>query len=162
VAETPYAHFRLRPHTMGDLDALAASAGNRSAALREAVEQWHAAVAEAGRRNADELTREDWDRLAHINHPDPFAGLDGEAERVAPDWSQVIALELVGMWEGRELILPAHREEAALCKRLARRIAGWGRVRGYALFACLRRFWEGEAVAEWWDPAAWMTPDARD
>ena len=68
------------------------------------------------------------------------------------------------MWEGRT-VLPLHRPEERACRALARRIAGWGPVRGYALFAALRHFWRhpesGVGGGEWWHPETWMTPTAR-
>lgn len=165
MAETDLSRFRLGAYTLEHLDALAASAGSRSQAVREAAAYWRRAVEEAGRANAAELAPDDWIRLAHLNDPDPLPSdvRDDAGRSAAWDWSQRLAQELVGMWEGRDLTLPMHREEARACRELARRVAGWGVVRGYALFACLRHFWRApNAAEEWWRVEAWMTPAARD
>lgn len=165
MAETPYVKFRLGEHTLADLDSLAAGrGGNRSAALRDAVHYWRRAVEDAGRANAAELSKDDWVRLAHLNRPDVPELDDEEGRRVVPDWSRILAMELLGMWEGKPL-LPVHRKEKAACEELARRVAALGPVRGYALYLCLSHFW-GAALGtpgdgEWWHPAAWMTPTAR-
>lgn len=153
-----FSQFRLGDRTLSDLDALAASAGSRAQALREAVAYWRRLVEEAGRRNADELSEEDWARLAHLNRPDmPQDTHDEEVRSVSTDWSVRLAIELCGMWEGRALILPSHKLEAQACGELARRIGSWGPVRGYALFACLRHFWSRPGTPEgWWAPEAWM------
>jgi hypothetical protein len=174
MPETPYQQFRLGPLTLADLDALAAGIetpdgrlGNRSQAVREAIAYWRRVVEDAGQQNADDLSKEDWHRLAHLNRPDmPSDSRDDEERSVAIDWSARLAAELVGMWEGRELVLPMHREEAKACRALAKRIGGWGVVRGYALFACLRYFWatpsSGVGGGDWWTPEIWMTPTAKD
>lgn len=165
MPETPYYKFRLPPDTLDQLNALAASnGGNNTLALKEAVAQWHALVAEAGRTNAEELSREDWHRLAHLNDPDPFGDLIDGSPALSRDWSQMLAQELVGMWEGREVVLPAHKTEVKECRVLARRVAALGRVRGYALMAALRYFWREpsagiEACAA---PEVWLTPTAKD
>lgn len=159
MAETEYAKFRLGHRTLADLDALAASAGTRTQALREAVAYWNLLVREAGERNAAELSRYDWARLAHLDRPDPWPseGYDEDERASALDWSAILAESLVAMWEGKDLVLPAHQEEAIACRKLAKKIAGWGVVRGYALMACLRHFWAQEKHgAEWWLPEVWM------
>ena len=164
---TPYSQFRLGEHTLADLDALAAGLGGvRTAACRDAIHHWRRAVEEAGRLNAAELSRDDWVRLAHLNRPDvPEVDGDDGGGRYAPDWSRVLAVELVGMWEGKPL-LPLHRKEKAACEELARRVAALGPVRGYALYLCLSHFW-GPALGtpgdgEWWHPATWMTPTEKE
>lgn len=159
--------FRLGPDTLADLDALAASGGGqRTPALKEAVSQWRAAVEEAGRLNADELSTEDWHRLAHLNDPDPFGNLPEDVDplpRHATHWSQQIAMELVGAWEGKAIVLPAHKTESKECAKLAKRIAALDRVRGYALMAALRYFWRtpDAGIESCRAPEVWLTPTAR-
>lgn len=158
--------FRLGEHTLADLDALAAGIGGvRTAALRDAIHYWRQAVERAGQANAEELSRDDWTRLAHLNRPDDpeIDELLGR-ERYAPDWSVRLAQELVGMWEGKPL-LPVHAAEKKACESLARRVAKLGPVRGYALYLCLSHFW-GPALGapgdgEWWRPEGWLTPTAK-
>lgn len=168
MPETPWSKFRLSDDYLALLDELAASnGGNRSAALREAILYWHRLVAEAGRQNAEDLAADDWTRLAHLNDPDPLPpDVEMGDEPIAVDWSARLAHEIVGMWEGRPVVLDLHRQERDACRELARRIAGWGPVRGYALFAALRYFWRhqdaGVGGGEWWAPEVWMTPTARD
>lgn len=159
MAETPYLKFRLGPDTLADAAALAASAGNLSQAVRECIAYWHRATAEAARLNADELTREEWHLLAHTGTP----ALDGDEDGGRyPDWSHVLALELVGVWEGRPVLLPSHKEEKKAAEKLARKIGGWGPVRGYALMAALRWFWSHKDTADaWWHPEVWLTPEAK-
>lgn len=171
---TPYYKYRLGPDTLADVAALAASnGGNQSAAVREAVTQFRAAVAEAAAVNAAELTEDDWTRLGHLNDPDPFGRPGGDDDDTADllgrgrgiDWSQYLAMELVGMWEGRPATLPLHKAEKKASEQLARRVAAWGRVRGYALMAALRWWWRqpnGVPIAACADPAAWMTPAPRE
>lgn len=160
--------FRLGPDTLADLDALAASnGGQRTTAVKEAVAQFRALVEAAGRQNADELSREDWTRLAHLNDPDPFGGLDVEVDpmpRHGIDWSQYLAVELCGQWEGRELLLPLHKSEAKECRALAKRVAAFGRLRGYALMAALRYFWHtpDAGIGACAAPEVWMTPAAKE
>lgn len=166
MAETPWSKFRLSADTLADLDALAASnGGNRSQALREAVGQFRALVEAAGRANAEELSEEDWHRLAHLNDPDPFGGLeDDDGPSVfARDWSQFLAAELVGMWEGRALGLPAHKSEAEECRALAGRIAELGAMRGYALMCALRYFWRepSAGIVACAAPELWLAPTAK-
>ena len=166
MAETPFVRFRLRPHTLADLDALAAGLGGvRSVALRDAIHHWRRAVEEGGRLNADELSRDDWTRLAHLNRPDDpeLDEATGDGRGVT-DWSRVLATELTGMWEGKPL-LPVHRKEKAACEALARRVASLGPVRGYALYLALSHIWGPAARTpgdgEWWHPETFMTPTAR-
>ena len=156
-----YTHFRLGERTLAQLDTLAAGAGSRTQAVREATAYWTHLVREAASINATELSEEDWVRLAHLNQPESLPGdLRDEEDRTATrDWSQWLAIELVGMWEGRSLALPYHQEEARACRALAKRIARWGTVRGYALFACLRWLWrheEEDTRTKWWTPEVWM------
>ena len=166
MPETPWSKFRLGEHTLADLDSLAAGLGGvRSAAVRDAIHHWRRAVEEAGRLNAAELKKDDWTRLAHLNRPDDpeLDELLGN-ERIAPDWSRRLAVELCGMWEGKPL-LPVHRREKKACEELARRVAKFGPVRGYALYLALSHFW-GPAVGtpgdgEWWHPETWLTPTAK-
>lgn len=161
MPEVPYTKYRLGSYTLAGLDALAASAGSRTQAVREAVAYWRAAVEEAGRQNAAELSGEDWVRLAHLNRPDPLPSeVRDDAERSsARDWSRILAAELAGAWEGRAEALPPHRRERKACLDLAARVAGWGPVRGYALYSCLRRFWSRPDTPEgWWRPEVWMAP----
>lgn len=166
MAETPWSKFRLGVGTLAALDALAASnGGNRSAALREAVGQWRAAVEAAARANAEELSREDWTRLAHLNDPDPFGGLlDDDPPTHGRDWSAYLAAELIGAWEGRPVVLPAHKAERRESAGLAKRVAAMGRVRGYALMAALRYFWKNPeaGITSCSAPEVWLTPTARE
>jgi hypothetical protein len=164
---TPLTKFRLDPVTLDAVAALAASnGGNATTAVKEAACQWHAAVAEAGRQNADELSVEDWHRLAHLNDPDPFAGLvESDAlSRHGTDWSNDLAMQLVGMWEGKPIVLPAHKTESRECAKLAKRVAALGRVRGYALMAALRYFWRtpDAGIEACRAPEVWLTPTAKE
>lgn len=160
----PPSQFRLSDAHLALLDGLAAPRrGVRSVALRDAIAYWHRVVSEAGQQNALELAPDDWTRLAHLNDPsDVLDGLEeyeGEGRALTVDWSRRLAHELIGMWEGKSL-LPLHREEARACRELAGRIADWGVVRGYALYACLRYFWSrpgcGVGGGDWWHPETWL------
>lgn len=177
MPETPYAKFRLGEETMADLDALAASnGGTRSTALREAVSYWRRLVEEAGRENAEELTVEEWTILGHTQvGVDDLAeilmeesGVDrGRGRPVADttvrDWSVRIAQEVLGSFEGRPVVLPIHAAEKKIAKKLAKKIAEWGIVRGFALYAALRYFWRHPeaGIAACAAPEVWMTPTAR-
>lgn len=177
MPETPYSKFRLSDATLAKLDDLAASnGGTRSVAMREAVHYWHAVVSAAARANADALTEEEWALLGHTQ-----AGADSDEieellrdgpgrphaeDVVAVDWSQRLAMELSQMHEGRAILLESHREEQRAAKKLARKIAGWGIVRGYALYAALRYFWRPEnrdvGVGACAAPEVWMSPTAKE
>lgn len=165
MASTPYAKFRLGADTLADLDALAASnGGNRSQALREAIAYWRMAVEEAGRRNAAELTAEEWTLLGHLNDPDPFSRLAEDDDPLpAPDWSRLLALELTGTWEGRPAVAPYHLAERDATRKLARKVNSWGPVRGYALMAALRYFWRSPeaGIMACAAPEVWLAPTAR-
>ena len=157
--------FRLGPDTLADIDALAASnGGQRTTAVKEAAAQFRAAVDAAAAANADEFDREDWERLAGLNDLDPLDGLGDEHTDHGRDWSQWLAAEIIGMWEGRELILPAHKIESKACRKLAARVSKIGRVRGYALMAALRYFWRhpDAGIAACTAAEVWMTPTAKD
>jgi hypothetical protein len=160
--------FRLPENTLDDLRSLAASNGdNLTTAVKEAAAQFRALVEEAGRQNGAELTRDEWVRLGHLDDPDPFSGLDVEVDSLSRhgiDWSRALAMELVGTWEGRDTTLPLHKAEAKACGRLAKRIAGWGRLRGYALMCALRRFWRepSAGIGSCAAPEVWMTPTAKE
>jgi hypothetical protein len=171
VSTTPYSQFRLKPHTLADLDALAAGKGGvRSAALRDAIHYWHREVEEAGRLNAEEFGKDDWTRLAHLNDPNVMpAEIENENEPVTVDWGARFALELCGMWEGKPLLpllplLPMHRQEKKACEQLAKRVGGIGIIRGYAMYLCLSHFWAVPEIGggEWWHPEGWLTPTARE
>lgn len=161
--------FRLGDDTLAELADLAASnGGNLTTAVKEMAAQFRRLVEEAGRQNADEIEAEDWVRLCHLNDPDPYSGLDlddeaGLPSRYGVDWSQALAAELVGMWEGRDSSLELHRRERRACEDLARQVAGLGRLRGYALMCALRYFWRhpeaGAAVCR--AVEVWLTPTAR-
>ncbi len=162
MAETPYTKFRLGPHTLADAAALASSAGNLTQAVRECIAYWYRAVADAARQNADALTREEWHLLAHTGDPSDMT-LGGEDEERYPDWSRHLAVALVGVWEGRPLLLPSHKVEQKASERLAKKVGGWGPVRGYALMAALRWFWSHQETSDaWWLPEVWLTPEARE
>lgn len=151
--------FRLGPHTLADLDALAASAGTRSDALRECIAYWHRAVAEAARLNAEELTPEEWVRLGYTGDPGSFLG---DEDQSAVDWSRRLAIELVGMYEGKAYLLPEHMGGQKEAKKLAKKIGGWGIVRGYAMMAAVRYLWiHQDTGPAWWQPEVWMTADVR-
>jgi hypothetical protein len=155
-----YTKFRFGGQTLADLAALAVSAGSATQAAREAIAHWRRVVEAAGRQNAEALSEDDWARLGHLNDPSPLAWTWDEDERAAArDWSKWLAAELTGAWEGRDVALPEHKAEAKAGRELARRVASWGPVRGYALFACLRAFWSRPDTPEaWWRPEVWMTP----
>lgn len=160
--------LRLSPDDLYPIDSLAAGIrdqrdrpGNRTEAVRESAAYWYAVVADAARRNADEIGSDDWHRLAHLNDPTDLAMLD-DGPRVV-DWSARLAAELCGMWEGRAVVLPEHREAARACRALAKRIGGLGIVRGYAIYAALRWFWCNPDTADaWWWPEIWLTPEVRE
>lgn len=163
-----WSKFRLSDAILDDLDSLAASfgasddRGHRADALRETITQFRLAVEQAGRENADELTAEEWVMLGHLNDPSDM-DIPGEDPRVR-DWSQSLAAELVGMWEGRETVLPLHKTEAKACRALAKKVAALGPVRGYALMAALRYFWRHQdaGIAACAAPEVWLTPTAKE
>lgn len=159
----PPIQMRLNADTLADLDSLAASAGTRTQAVRESVAYWHQATAAAARMNADELTRDEWHLLAHSGDPTGLQYLDDDQGGRYPDWSQMLALELVGVWEGRPLLLPSHKEEKKASEKLARKIGGWGPARGYALMAALRWFWRHPDTADaWWHLEVWLVAETRE
>lgn len=165
MPETPYSKFRLSEATLADLDALAASnGGNRSQAIRESVAYWRKLVEDAARENADDLTAEEWALLAHAQIGQDDLDEVLEDRDAAQNWPQRIAMELAGAWEGREAILRSHVDERRESKRLARKIARWPLVRGYAIFAALRYFWRRPeaGIAACAAPEVWMTPTARE
>lgn len=158
--------FRLSAESLADLDALAASnGGTRTPALREAIAYWRRIVEEAGRTNADALSPEEWTLLAHTGDPsDMEIPGDDEAGAAARDWCVWLATSLAQMHDGREVVLQSHRDEARAARKLAKKIAGWGIVRGYALYAALRYFWRRPeaGIAACAAPEVWMTPVARE
>lgn len=159
-------HFRLGDHHVTLIDALAVPHGGvRSDAVRDAIAYWHRAVSEAGAQNALDLSPDEWSRLARLNDPGPVLPPDEDDGPLALDWSRYLAHELAGQWEGRR-ILPLHEADRAADLALARRIAGWGVVRGYALWAALRTFWRtpdsGVGGGDWWHPETWLTPTAKE
>lgn len=169
--------FRLSDDTLARLDSLAASnGGTRTTAVKESIVYWHAVVMQAARANADALSREEWELLGHTQtgaESDEIEELlrDGPgrppAEDVAVvDWSQRLAVELSQMHEGRAILLKSHRQEMIAAKKLAKRIAVWGIVRGYALYAALRYFWRPEnrdtGIMACAAPEVWMTPTAKE
>lgn len=163
MAETPYSKFRLSPDQNHLLDCLAASAGNRSAALREAVIGWHQAVDAAGRQNAADLTPAEWTLLGHTN--DPAITADHYSDRASmPDWSRVLAREMVDMYEGRPALTTGGKSDAKAAAKLARKIADWGPIRGYALMSALRYFWRWPeaGITVCTSPDLWLTPTAGD
>lgn len=166
MAETPVSKFRLSPVALDDLDALAAGRGGvRSAALRDAIRYWRRLVEDAGRENAREFSKDDWSLLANLNDPNIMPhGVEDDREPVAKDWGRHLAAELAGMWEGR-IVLPLHRAEVKATEKLAKRVAGIGFARGYALYLCLSHFWGAALGApgggEWWHPESWMAPAAK-
>lgn len=165
MAETPYSKFRLGADTLADLDALAASnGGNRSQAIRESVAYWRRMVEAAGRENADALTPEEWTLLGHSQVGSDDLDEVLEERPIAQDWSVRIAQELIGTHDGRPILLKSQQEEVRAAKRLAKKIAGWGVVRGYALYAALRYFWRRPeaGIAACAAPEVWMTPVARE
>jgi hypothetical protein len=146
VPVTPFSRFRLPEGILGELDALAAALGGvRTSAVKDAITYRHRPRADAGRANARDLSPEDWGILASITVP---AGRKGNGK--VTDWARHLAAQL-GAMEGPD------------GQALARRVASWGLVRGYALYACLahRQRRRGDDIA-WWSPAVWMTPTARD
>jgi hypothetical protein len=164
MAETPYFKFRLPPDVLADLNALAASnGGNNTLALKEAVTLMRVATEAAGRENAEELTAEQWTLLGHTGDP---TDIDMGDEEGAParDWSQVIALSLSQMHEGRAIMLDSHKMERHRAGKLAIKIQGWGPIRGYALMCALRYFWRHQeaGIAACASPEIWMTPTAKN
>lgn len=156
--------FRLGPITLAELDAIAASnGGQRTTALREAVAQFRVLVEEAGRANAEELSPEDWERLGHLNDPDPEGLYPDDDPGHGRDWSKFLAVQLAGMWEGRDTSLPMHAEEARACHELAGRVFVIGRLRGYALMAALRYFWRSPeaGIGACLSPEVWLQPTKR-
>lgn len=155
--------FRLSDPILHLVDSLAASSGTRSDAIRECVVYWHAATNAAGIENSEALSEEDWECLAHLNDPDPLAGIVEQRDTYSLDWSMRLAQELVGQWDGRSVVLPEHRAMRDRCRKLAARISMWGPIRGYALMAALRYFWRhadaGIVAAQ--SPEIWMTPTAK-
>lgn len=169
--------FRLDDTTLERVDALAASnGGNRTLAIKESVAYWHSLVEQAARENADALTVEEWALLGRTqtgSDDDEVESLLREREGpgrptlpavVAVDWCQRLALELAQMHEGRDVVLHEHKEERRAAKKLAKKIAGWGVVRGYALYAALRYFWRRPeaGIAACAAPEVWLTPTARE
>lgn len=160
--------FRLGPDTLADLDALAASnGGQRTTAVKEAAAQFRALVDDAGRANADELSRDEWVMLGHLNDPDPFAGLDlgdGPEPSYARDWSAYLAQELATIHDGRPVpLLESQKDELRAAQKLARKIRQWGRLRGFALMAALRHFWREPTagIESCRAPEVWLTPTAK-
>lgn len=157
--------MRLPDDSLAALASLAASnGGNLTVAVKEAAAQFRALVEDAGRANADELSAEDWTRLAHLNDPSSeVEELLDEVPTYETDWSRRLAAELVGTWEGRGTTLPLHRAEAKACRALAKRVATLGRLRGYALMCALRYFWRhpGAGIGACAAPEVWLAPTAR-
>jgi len=166
MPETPYVKFRLAEHTLADLAALAAgNGGNLSAAVRDAVHYWRVEVERAGQMNAEELDKNEWALLAHTGDPSEFdVDDDPEYQIYARDWAHLLAIELVTMYEGRAMLLASHKADQTAAKKLAKKIADWSIVRGYALYLCLAHFWAtpGTGDGEWWHPETWMTPTAKE
>lgn len=165
MAETPYLKFRLQPHTVDDLSALAVGKGGvLSAAVRDAIHYWRRLVEEAGQQNAAALSKDDWIRLAHTNDPNMMPpGVEDDREPITRDWGRYFAMELTGMWGGK-IVLPLHKAEKKASEKLAKRLAGIGLVRGYALYLCLSHFWgdTGRGDGEWWHPESWLTPTSKE
>lgn len=165
-----FTKFRLSDSILADLDSLAASfghtdgRGHTSDAAREIITQGRMWVEWAARLNAAELTADEWTLLGHLQDP---SGIDLPGEDAGPracDWSRVIAMELVGVWEGRDATLPLHRDGAKASKALAKKVASWGPLRGYALMAALRYFWRvpEAGIEACRAPEVWMTPTAKE
>jgi hypothetical protein len=168
---TEYTRLRLGQGSLAQAAALAASAGNITQAVREALAYWHAAVAQAGRRNAEEFSPEDWTRLAALNNPDdplPSEVRDEEARSAAWDWGQRLARDLLDQYAHRAVVLPAHVADRDACRALAARVAKLDLAQGYAMFAALRHFWRPENITsgvgggEWWAPEVWLVPTAKE
>lgn len=157
--------YRLSEAVLDDVDAIAASAGNRSQAIREAVCYWRRLVEDAGRENADALSPAEWELLGHTGDPtdcDPPTEDDGRPH--VRDWCPVLALSLDQMHDARSVLLASHKQEVRDAKKLARKIAGWGTVRGYALMSALRYFWRTpeSGIVACSAVEIWMTPTARE
>lgn len=159
--------YRLSEAVLIDVDALAASAGNRSQAVREAVCYWRELIEAAGRENAESLSPAEWELLGHTGDPTDMdtaghVGDDGRPQ--VRDWCPVIALSLDQMHAGRSVLLASHKQEVRDAKKLARKIAAWGPVRGYALMAALRYFWRRPeaGIVSCSAPEIWMTPTAKE
>lgn len=162
--------LRLPLAVVADLDALAASCGpgvtgpngggGRKQAACEAIAQFRRAVHAAGERNAEELSADDWTALGHLQDVSEGAELFGAEYGI--DWAGRIAQELADQFEGRAVISGDPRPKHAV--RLAKKIAGWSTVRGYALMSALRYFWRhaeaGIIAAQ--SPDIWLTPMAKE
>ena len=171
AATTDRVDLRLPFAVTALLDSLAASCGpgvigghrgggGRKQAACEAIAQFHRAVAEAGRLNADELSEDNWIALGHLND------LSSEADELfgrdyGIDWSQRIARELAYQFDGRAVITGDPRPKHS--RELACRIAAWGSIRGYALMAALRYFWRNTeaGIGVCAEPEIWMTPATK-
>lgn len=161
MAETPYFKFRLPPDVLASLNELAASnGGNNTLALKEAISLARDTVEAAGRTNADDLSAEEWALLGHLGDPTDIAMAEEVPSR---DWSHTIALSLAQMHEGKPILLPSHRDELRAAQRLAKKIAAWGSIRGYALMCALRYFWRHQdaGITACASPEIWMTPTAK-
>jgi hypothetical protein len=156
---TDYTKFRLLPSALDTLADIAASAGNLSAAVRECIYYWHRVVGEAAQQNAEELTPEDWERLGHTGDPTTMIRDD---EEYTIDWSARLAIEVADTYEGKLLLLPEHKAAAKACKALAKKICGWGVVRGYAMMSAIRYLWtHTDAGSDWYQPSVWMQAEVR-
>ena len=159
MAKQPPSQFRLSDWTLGCLDALAASAGTRSAALRECVHHWHAEVGAAARLNADGFAPADWRRLGEAGDPADNAP---PGEEWYPHWPTLLARGVVDVYEGRPVTLPLHREGRAAAAELAGRVAGLSAARGYAMMAALRYLWSHPDTAEaWYEPEVFLVAETR-
>jgi hypothetical protein len=166
VAETPYFKFRLPPGVLADLNALAASnGGNNTLALKEAVAYWRAEAERAARLNAAALTAEEWTLLGHLGDPSDYDLPDDVCpDATCRDWAMILATGLAQMYDGRPVLLPSHKAERKAAAGLARKVAGWGIARGYALMAALRYFWRHPeaGIGACASPEIWLTPTARE
>lgn len=160
------ANFRLAPDTEAALDWLAQSCGNRTAALEEAVQQWHRAIVAAAADNAALFDRAEWNMLA-----DACNGIGLIPEMVPPHagqylWGPHIAMELADAQRLNSLgskWFPETWSRKRVEGRVAEMVAQLqllDAIHGHALMDVLRLFWTPAGVDhidhsadEWWAPA---------
>ncbi|MBX9679659.1 MAG: hypothetical protein K2X38_12925 [Gemmataceae bacterium] len=156
--------FRLSDAVVEAIDDLAASPGDKTRAVSEALLYWRTALEQAGRRNADEFSPEDWELLGHLGDPeDNLIGLDDDEEARAPHWPTILAVSLSQIHNGRAVILDSHKVEQAAARKLAKKIGALDVSRGYALYSALRYFWRSPdaGIEEAKNPELWLSAEAK-
>jgi len=155
-------NFRLSDAVAEAIDDLTASAGDKSKAVSEALLYWRTAMEQAGRRNADEFSPEDWELLGHLGNPeDNTIGLDDE-DRM-PHWPTILAVSLSQIHDGRAVMLASHKEEQAAARKLAKRVGTLDVARGYALYSALRYFWghSDAGLEAAINPEVWLSAEGK-